>query len=67
MATPADLEAIEKAINSGATKVKYQDRELTYNSLDDLYRVRDNIKAELGLIPNNKKPVRVQAIFDSGL
>jgi hypothetical protein len=68
MATLADLEAIEKAINTGAMKVKYQDREVTYNSLTDLYQIRDNIKAELGLIESKlMKPVRIQAVFDSGL
>ncbi|MFZ9921955.1 MAG: phage head-tail joining protein [Candidatus Nanopelagicaceae bacterium] len=67
MATLADLTAIEAAINSGATKVKYQDREVTYNSLAELYKIRDNLKQELGLSTNGKRPYRIQAVFDSGL
>jgi hypothetical protein len=67
MATLADLTAIEAAINSGATKVKYQDREVTYNSLAELYKIRDSLKQELGLSTNGKRPYRIQAVFDSGL
>jgi hypothetical protein len=65
-ATQADLDAINKAIYSGTTKVKYQDREVTYNSLEALYQIRDSIKQELGL-SSVKRPIRAQVIFDSGL
>jgi hypothetical protein len=34
--TAADLSALEAAIASGVTKVKYQDREVTYGSLADM-------------------------------
>jgi len=67
MATLADLTAIEAAINSGATKVKYQDREVTYNSLAELYKIRDSLKQELGFYRAWKRPYRIQAVFDSGL
>ena len=67
MATFADLTAIENAINLGALKVKYQDREVTYNSLSELYKIKNAIKDELGLNTNGSKPYRIQAVFDSGL
>lgn len=48
--TQDDLTAIRKAIKSGASKVRHSDgREVTYRSLDELYRVEADIKAELGL------------------
>lgn len=46
--TQADLTAIEEAIKSGALTVKYQDREVTYRSLDELLRIRDTIRRDIG-------------------
>lgn len=66
MATQADLDAIEKAINSGVTRVKYQDREITYASMDSLFKIRDKLRLELGLT-TEVRPVRAQMVFDSGL
>ena len=45
--TQADLDAVDEAIASGALLVKYNDREVRYRSLDDLYRIRNNIAAEV--------------------
>jgi hypothetical protein len=47
--TQTQLEAIEKAIAEGVLKVKYENKEVEYRSLDDLLKLRDLIKAELGL------------------
>lgn len=47
--TQSDLDAINKAIATGALKVKYNDREVTYRSLDELLQARDLIKRALGL------------------
>lgn len=53
-----DLQAIEKAIARGVTKVKYADKEVTYSSLDELIRIRDLIKRELGLTKVATKATR---------
>ena len=45
----SDLTAIEKAIASGTMRVKYADKEVQYNTMDDLLKARDLIRRELGL------------------
>lgn len=54
-----DLDAIEEAIASGALKVKYADKEVTYRSLDEMMKVRDLIRRKLGAtsISGNLNPV----------
>ena len=47
--TVKDLEAIEQAITSGTTRVHYQDRDITYQSLTDLLRIKALIEEGLGL------------------
>ncbi|GJD51095.1 hypothetical protein OPKNFCMD_3846 [Methylobacterium crusticola] len=50
--TTADLDAINQAIATGASKVRFADnREVTYRSLADMRSVRDEIAAFLGLKP----------------
>jgi hypothetical protein len=44
----SDLDAIEVAIKSGTTMVKYDTKTVTYRSLDELIRIRELIKKELG-------------------
>ena len=51
--TSEQLTAIETAIASGSLRVRYADREVTYQSLDALIRVRDLIRADLGLVGDN--------------
>lgn len=60
-----DLTAIEEAIATGATLVKYQDRTVQYNSLTDLLKARELIRDELGL--TNAKGNRRYAAFSKGL
>jgi hypothetical protein len=60
----ADLDAIEAAIKSGALKVKYQDKEVTYRSMDELMRIRDLMRKDLGL--SNSTP-RIFTKFGKGL
>jgi hypothetical protein len=45
--TQDQLDAIERAIASGTTRVKYKDREVQYSSLEDLMRVRQMMLADL--------------------
>lgn len=64
--TQTDLDAINEAIASGALKVKYQDREVTYQTFDDLTKARN-------LILNEIEPARKAsggrrfAMFSKGL
>lgn len=53
-----------RAIAMGAKTVKYGDEEVTYNSMDEMLRLRDIIAADLGL---GLPIVRVFAKTDRGL
>ena len=48
--TTEDLIAIKTAIASGALKVEYNDRTVTYRSMDQLKQARQMIEKELGLV-----------------
>lgn len=48
--TQVQLQAVEKAIASGTTRVRYADREVQYRTLDELLQLRTAMKSELGLI-----------------
>lgn len=67
MATPEQLllqlESIERAIASGATRVSYDGKSVEYRSLADMRAVRDDIKRQLGLLT---PPRRTVAGFQSG-
>lgn len=45
--TQSDLDAIEKAIATGARRVRYQTHEVEYQSIGDMLKVRQIIKDEL--------------------
>ena len=49
------LETLEAAIASGTKKVKYADKEVEYNSIQDMLTLRDLIRKELGLIGKTKR------------
>lgn len=54
--TQEDLDAINEAIASGASKVRFADnREVTYRSLADMRSTRDEIAATIGVTP---EPIR---------
>jgi len=67
-----NLIELEKAIASGVQKVKYSDKEIWYQSLSDMLKVRELMKDSLGL---NKKcgekglfgGRRISAIHSKGL
>jgi hypothetical protein len=58
------LKAIEKAYYSGATKVKYADREVNYRTLAEMQTIIDNLQKKLGLKSGIKF---VETTFDNGL
>lgn len=45
--TQSDLDTIEKAIASGARRVRFQTHEVEYQSTTEMLRARDLIKAEV--------------------
>jgi hypothetical protein len=45
--TPAQLAAVERAIARGERIVRYSDRTVEYRSVDELMKVRDQIRTEL--------------------
>lgn len=45
--TQADIIALDKAIASGALRVKHADRDVTYRSLDEMLRTRDLIAQQI--------------------
>lgn len=49
------LATLEAAIASGTKKVKYADKEVEYNSIQDMLTLRDLIRKELGLIGKTKR------------
>jgi hypothetical protein len=51
----ADLDAIESAIASGAKRVRFQTHEVEYQSVSEMLRVRDLIKAEISPNPSNSR------------
>lgn len=63
--TSDDLAAIEEAIATGATRVKYVDREIQYQSLSDLLKLRDRMRGELGMTGGTNG--RTYASFSKGL
>lgn len=47
--TQAQLDALNKAIANGSTKVKYADREVTYRTLSEMLKLRSVMMDELQL------------------
>jgi len=58
------LEKLEDAIAKGVKKVKYQDKEVEYRTLDEMLRLRDVMRKGLGL---TKKCSRLFARTSKGL
>lgn len=58
-------DALEGAIAQGALKVKYGDKEVTYRSLDEMVRILNLMKTQLGL--NKPNGGRKFAAFSNGI
>jgi len=48
--TLTDYEALKTAIASGVKRVKYADRDVEYQSIEDMLKVLSLMAAELGLV-----------------
>lgn len=62
--TQSQLIAIEAAITNGSLRVKYQDREVEYRSMEELLKVRDLIRKDLGITSGRNK--RIFSEFSRG-
>jgi len=62
--TQEQLDAIEAAIAQGVLEIEYADKKVKYNSLNDMLRVRDLIRNELGITTNTSN--RKYAQFNKG-
>ena len=58
-------DALEDAISQGILEVEYSDKKVRYRSLDEMIRILNLMKSQLGLIKPNAG--RHYAVFRSGL
>lgn len=69
--TQAQLDALTEAISQGVIRVKYSDKEVEYASLDQMMRLREQMKTELCGVVNPNTGVagrrRRVALYYSGL
>lgn len=63
--TQTDLDKIEAAIKDGVLSVKYSDKTVQYRSLDEMLKIRDLIKKELGISTGAGQ--RLYASYSKGL
>lgn len=63
--TTAQLESLEAAIASGNLIVRYGDKSVQYQSLDAMMRLRDRMRAELGI--TNVSGKKFYSRFNKGL
>lgn len=52
--TLEDVAALKAAIAKGLKSVKYQDKEVVYNSIDDMIKALRLMEGSLGLLPNGR-------------
>lgn len=64
--TLSDLQRVERAISTGARRVKFEDREVEYSSLSELIRARETIARALGM-GNSLASQRTRGEYDKGL
>ncbi|NRA62970.1 MAG: hypothetical protein HRU19_29350 [Pseudobacteriovorax sp.] len=65
MWTQKDLQRLEKAISSGTLKVKFSDKEVTYQTTTEMLKARQTILGYLA--KNNPNSSRIVSSFDKGL
>ncbi len=53
--TQDQLEKLEAAIALGATRVKYADKEVEYRSIDDMIKIREMMRRDLGVVDTSLK------------
>ena len=63
--TQTQLDKIEEAISLGTLEVWYGDKRITYRTLDEMIRIANIMKADLGTIKTGN--TRLFASFKKGL
>lgn len=64
--TQADYDALVAAMNTGAMTVKYQDRQVTYRTIDEMIRLKKIMADELKISPTSQQ-MRENPVFSKGL
>lgn len=64
--TQAQHDALEAAIAEGALRVKYEDRDITYQSPEQMQALLQRMKRGLGLVPP-QQTLAIKATFDKEL
>lgn len=54
------LSTLEAAIATGTRDVYYGDKRVSYRTLDEMLRIRDIMRAELGVTPTAKRVIYPQ-------
>lgn len=67
MYTQQQFDALTEAIASGALTVTYADRTVTYRSLSDMMRIREDMRKQLAPSAAKASAYRVKMEFDKGL
>jgi hypothetical protein len=52
--TQTQLDTLETAIADGVLSVQYADKRVTYRSLDEMLKLRDAMRRDLGLSPSGR-------------
>ena len=66
--TTDQLTALEAAISSGTQTVRYSDgKSVTYQSLADMRRLRQEMQTELGVAPAKKRAAIINPTTSKGL
>lgn len=60
----SDLDALETALAKGVRRVRYSDKEVEYQSIDDMIKVRELMRQQLSV---TTRPQRIYARFSKGL
>ena len=63
--TLEQLQTLEDAIAQGARDVMYGDKRVSYRTLDEMIKIRDMMRVELGIKP--KTPKNINLIHQKGL
>lgn len=63
--TSDQLSKLEEAIAQGSLTVKYADKQVTYRSLDEMLRIRDLMRTDIG-VADKSRGGRVYPSFSKG-
>ena len=65
--TQTDIDRLKSAIATGALRVRYIDRDVTYRSLDEMRETLRMINAEVNAVPGRTATRQIRFQTDKGL